>query len=153
MSPPEKDRAGVIAPPPLIYAAFWGLGWLGRKLLRVDIPHAELIGAALCVVAIAFGLAAAWELHRARTTIDPFGATTAIVRSGPYRVTRNPLYVSLALFYAGLALIAHAFPAILLLPVALLVMTYGVIRREELYLERKFGVEYREYRHRVRRWL
>lgn len=153
MSLLEQDRAGVIAPPPLIFALFWLLGWLARRLIRVDIPHGALAGAALVAVAIVFGLAAAWELHCVGTTIDPYGSTTAIVSSGPYRLTRNPLYIALTLFYAGMALIAHALTAVLLLPVALVVMTYGVIRREEAYLERKFGVEYREYRGRVRRWL
>jgi len=153
--PDARDRAGVIAPPPLIFLAFLALGWvLARKLLPpYDVPHGVAIGAVLFVAALAFAFWARSTMVRARTNINPFKPTTAIVSTGPFGWTRNPLYLSMTVAYIGLALLLHAAAAILLLPVVLIIVTFGVIRREETYLERKFGTEYREYRGRVRRWL
>jgi protein-S-isoprenylcysteine O-methyltransferase Ste14 len=153
--PDEKDRAGVIAPPPLIFLAFLILGWLlARKLLPpFEVPYGVVIGAVLVVAALAFAIWARSIMVAARTNINPFKPTTAIVSTGPFRWTRNPLYLSMSVIYIGLALLLHAAAAILLLPVVLIIVTFGVIRREEAYLERKFGTPYREYRGRVRRWL
>ena len=92
-------------------------------------------------------------MHRAGTNIRPDLPTTALVTEGPFRFTRNPLYLGLTLMYAGIALlIPGTWPLLLLVPV-LLVMRWGVIAREERYLERKFGEPYRAYLGRVRRWL
>jgi len=153
--PDARDRAGVIAPPPLIFLAFLALGWiLARKLLPpFEVPYGVAIGAVLFVAALAFAFWARSTMVRARTNINPFKPTTAIVSTGPFGRTRNPLYLSMTVAYIGLALLLHAAAAILLLPVVLIIVTFGVIRREETYLERKFGTEYREYRGRVRRWL
>jgi len=89
---------------------------------------------------------------RARTNIDPYKPSTALVTGGPYRFTRNPIYVAMTLLYVGAALSFRIIPALILLPVALLLLQFGVIRREERYLEAKFGDRYREYRSSVRRW-
>lgn len=145
------DRAGVIAPPPLIFAIPFLAGYFTRSLLpRIEVPL--WVSAGLIAAAIAFAGSAAWRMHRARTTIEPFGSTTAIVTSGPFRVTRNPLYVSMTIFYVGLSLLTGATTALVLLPVALVVIRYGVVAREERYLASKFP-EYRDYCARVRRWI
>ena len=89
---------------------------------------------------------------RARTNIDPYKPATALVTGGPYRFTRNPIYVAMTLLYVGAALSFRIIPALILLPIALLLLQFGVIRREERYLEAKFGDRYRQYRSRVRRW-
>ena len=83
----------------------------------------------------------------------PMKPTTALVTSGPYRVTRNPMYVGMAFLYAGLALSLGVIWALALLPAVLLMVDRLVIAREERYLEAKFGEEYRDYKRRVRRWL
>lgn len=154
-SPADRDRAGVIAPPPLIFLAFLIAGIVvARKVLPpVEVPYGVVIGAVLVAAALAFAIWAAMTMKRAGTHVDPYQPSTTIVTSGPFRWTRNPLYLSMTVSYIGLALIFHAVTAVILLPVALLVMVYGVIRREETYLQRKFGVEYSDYRRRVRRWL
>jgi protein-S-isoprenylcysteine O-methyltransferase Ste14 len=85
--------------------------------------------------------------------VDPREPTTAVVTDGPYRFTRNPLYLSMTLIYVGITALANALAPVLLLPVVLQVMSRGVIEREEHYLERKFGAEYLSYKARVRRWL
>jgi protein-S-isoprenylcysteine O-methyltransferase Ste14 len=91
-------------------------------------------------------------LRNAGTEVNPTKPTTTLVVSGPYQVTRNPLYLSLTLFYAGISLLANAFAALLLLPIVLFIINRGVIDREERYLEQKFGDEYLRYKMRVPRW-
>lgn len=149
------DRPGVLAPPPLIFLAFLVAGWLLARyaLPPVDVPYGVVIGAVLVVGALAFGFWARSEMVRARTNINPYKPATAVVSAGPFRFTRNPLYLSMTVIYVGVALMLHAVAAVILLPVVILVITFGVVRREETYLEGKFGVQYSEYRRRVRRWL
>ncbi|WP_192364491.1 methyltransferase family protein [Mesorhizobium mediterraneum] len=105
-------------------------------------------GAGVVFLAGALGL-----FRKAGTRPEPWQPTTAIVTSGVYRVTRNPMYVGMALVYAALALALGSLIALTLLPAAVLVIHRGVILREEQYLERKFGSEYRAYKARVRRSL
>jgi len=76
-----------------------------------------------------------------------------MVTEGPFHYSRNPAYLSMTMIYTGIASLANALWALLLLPVALLVMQRGVIEREERYLERKFGEEYLRYKAQVRRWV
>jgi protein-S-isoprenylcysteine O-methyltransferase Ste14 len=92
-------------------------------------------------------------MRQADTPASPYKPVSHIATEGPFRYTRNPGYLSMAMIYAGIATIANALWAILLLPVALLVIQRGVIEREESYLERKFGEEYLHYKAHVRRWI
>jgi len=151
-----KDTAGIIAPPPLIYLGVLAAG----LLLDWRYPLAFLPGAftlpagALLIASGALCAVAAFAaMRRAGTAVNPYQPTTAVVTDGPYRYTRNPLYLALALFYVGIASFANSLWAMALLPVALAAIHYGVIRREENYLERKFGAEYVRYKNTVRRWL
>jgi protein-S-isoprenylcysteine O-methyltransferase Ste14 len=89
----------------------------------------------------------------AATNINPFKPTISIVTSGPFRITRNPLYVGVTLIYCGLSLVSNTWWCFVLLVPVLLLIHFGVVTREESYLERKFGDGYREYRARVRRYL
>ena len=146
-----KDRPGVLAPPPLIYLAAFLLGWWGRGLL----PRYQSIaaGAALAAAGVALAGWGVATMMRARTHVDPYKPATALVTTGPFRLTRNPLYVSLTAVYAGAALWSASMTSLLLLPAAVAILYFGVILREERYLEGKFGAAYRDYRKRVRRWL
>ena len=92
-------------------------------------------------------------MHRAGTNVDPYEPATAVVTGGPYRFTRNPMYVGFTLMYAGISALFNALPPVLLLPVVQQLMRRGVIEREERYLERKFGDEYLQYKEKVRRWI
>jgi len=76
-----------------------------------------------------------------------------LVTEGPFRYTRTPGYVAMAIIYTGIASLANALWAVVLLPIALIVIQRGVIEREERYLKRKFGEDYRRYKARVRRWV
>lgn len=153
------DRAGVIAPPPLIFTAALLLGLLmqwaapvamlaGSPLGVRTVPGVSLVGAAMVLA-----LWAALAMRRAGTNIDPRRPTTALVVTGPFHFTRNPLYLSLTLLYLGITALANALGPLVLLPAVLILVQRGVIEREERYLERKFGEAYREYRATVRRWL
>ena len=79
--------------------------------------------------------------------------STTIVRSGPYRLTRNPIYLGMFLGLIGLAIAFNNLWLLLMLMPFALVIRYGVVAREEAYLDRKFGDVYRDYRSRIRRWL
>ncbi len=152
----KADNPGVAAPPPLIFAVGLGAGLLVNRLRRTPfLPGAlsKVFGWPLVVFGLLLGLWGFLEMRRAGTNVDPYHPTTAIVEAGPYRYTRNPLYVGMALIYSGVAARANALPAALLLPAVLHLVDRGVVRREERYLEDKFGEEYRRYKGRVRRWI
>ena len=108
------------------------------------------------LLAVAFGVWNGWTLAvmaGSRTAVLPGGASSQVLRSGPFRVSRNPLYVGLVALDAGLALLAASFWALALVPVGIALLVWGAIRPEERYLTEKFGTDYEEYRARVRRWL
>ncbi len=147
----------MIAPPPLIYL---GGILLGVVLDRWERPWPVFAsagprwsGLAAIAVGIAMIVAARRAMLAAETNINPFKPTTAIVSSGPFRFTRNPLYVSMTLIYLGLTLVVNTWWTFLLLGPVLLIIHFGVVKREERYLEGKFGESYRAYRLRVRRYL
>jgi protein-S-isoprenylcysteine O-methyltransferase Ste14 len=152
----EKDRPGVIAPPPLIYLAALGLGFLLDALLPSgSVPDALrwTLGPALVLAGIALQASFVVAFVRAKTNVDPYKPTKTIVTTGPYRLTRNPGYLGFTLFVAGIAVLAEALWIFAALALAVLVMDRGVIAREERYLERKFGEQYLSYKRSARRWI
>jgi protein-S-isoprenylcysteine O-methyltransferase Ste14 len=150
------DTAGVIAPPPLIYLATLGIGFgLDALIGTGSVPSTVTLPVGTASVLAGAGLLGSFAraFQRARTPIDPYTPSRAIVTDGPYRLTRNPAYLGMALVYAGIAIVANAPWALVPLPVAIAVIDRGVIAREERYLERKFGAPYAQYKRRVRRWI
>jgi protein-S-isoprenylcysteine O-methyltransferase Ste14 len=152
-----KDRAGVIAPPPLIYLSGILIGLALNRWWR----HCPIFGSTewrwsgllFVVMAVSLAIAGRRAMLAAETNINPFKPTTSIVSSGPFRFTRNPLYLALTLIYVGLTLASNTWWGFVLLVPVLLLIHFGVVAREERYLERKFGESYRQYRARVRRYL
>lgn len=156
MSEHDRDTAGVIAPPPLIYLAGLASGWVLHKFMPINLlpgRWARLVGGVLSGFALALGGSAFATMHRAKTPPEPWEPTTAIVAHGPFRYTRNPIYLSFTLLYAGISAALNSLTMLLPLPVVLIVVLRGVIEREERYLEQKFGDEYVHYKQRVRRWI
>jgi protein-S-isoprenylcysteine O-methyltransferase Ste14 len=129
------------------------LDWLAPlPFLPEDWP-AGLLGAVVFVLALALAIWAIDTMTRTGTNVPTNRPTTAIVESGPYRFTRNPIYLGM---FGGLIGLGIAFDnpwLLLLMALFALVIRYGVVAREEAYLERMFGDAYRGYRRRVRRWL
>ena len=151
----NTDNPGVIAPPPLIYGAALAGGLLVNRLYPAAfLPRkvSRALGTAMIAGGAVIGILGLREMRRSETNVDPYKPTTTIVERGPYRYTRNPLYVGMTMMYGGITALANALPAALLLPVVIAVMRLGVIEREERYLESKFGDEYLRYKARVRRW-
>lgn len=107
----------------------------------------------MALAGIAIAVAARRVMLAAKTNINPFKPTTAIVCSGPFHFTRNPLYVSLTLIFLGVSLAVNTWWTLVIIGPVLLFIHFGVVKREERYLEGKFGENYREYRSRVRRYL
>jgi protein-S-isoprenylcysteine O-methyltransferase Ste14 len=156
MSDDEQDKAGVVAPPPLIYLAMLVFGLLlGRRFPRRFLPREMARGLGMPLLGGGVLLLGWFELamRQADTPASPYKPVERIATEGPFRYTRNPGYLAMAMIYAGIASLANALWAILLLPVALLGIRRGVIEREEQYLERKFGEEYLSYKAQVRRWI
>ena len=152
----ERDNAGVVAPPPLIYAGPLLLGLLlNRKSGVPFLPRAvaRFLGWSLLGGGV---LLMGWFLRtmrRADTPVDPREPVSRLVTTGPFRYTRNPAYLALTMIYTGVASLANALSCMLLLPAVVLVMQRGVIEREESYLEDRFGEDYLRYKAQVRRWI
>jgi protein-S-isoprenylcysteine O-methyltransferase Ste14 len=152
----SQDTAGVVAPPPLIFLAGLVVGFgLEALLPGVDLPAWLEWGVGGLLVVAGLGLLMWFNtlFSRSSTAVEPWKPTTTIVTGGPYRFTRNPAYLGMALTYIGIAVLSSAVWVLLPLPVVIAVIDRGVIAREERYLERKFGEEYLGYRRRVRRWI
>jgi protein-S-isoprenylcysteine O-methyltransferase Ste14 len=152
------DTAKVMIRPPIAWAlaviAGLALEWLVLPLPLVP-PAIQAGWPGAMVFGLAFGLFA-WAIvtiTRAGSNVPSTLPTTTIVDTGPYRFTRNPIYLGMVLGLIGLAIALNSLWLLLTLAPFALVIRYGVIAREEAYLERKFGDVYRSYRARVRRWL
>ncbi len=156
--PSDPDSPHVIILPPLLYVLALAAGLL--LSWAAPLPPLATLGVtlvALGVTLVGLGvLLAAWGrsvMERAGTNVNPMLPTTALVTTGPFRRSRNPLYVALTLMYVGLGLLTNSLWVLALLVPVLLILHNGVVRREERYLEAKFGDAYRSYRARVRRYL
>ena len=151
------ETAQVLIRPPLAWAlavlAGLVLDWLAPLPFLPDDWPAGLLGAVVFVLALVLAIWAIDTMTRAGTNVPTNRPTTAIVESGPYRFTRNPIYLGM---FGGLIGLGIAFDnpwLLLMMALFALVIRYGVVAREEAYLERMFGDAYRGYRRRVRRWL
>lgn len=155
---PELDRPRLIAPPPLLFAGCVIGGLIANHFRPLPLFHLSNtarygIGAAMFFLAIAVGFSAIREFRTHREHPSPYQATNAIVDSGPFRYTRNPIYLSFLVITLAIAVLANSWWVMLSLIPLTLLLNFGVIRPEETYLSRKFGTVYDDYRHRVRRWI
>jgi len=152
----EGDTPGLIARPPLIYLGSILVGVALHRLWPVAVVPAEWaapLGAPLIVAAAVVFLLAVRAFRRAGTPIQSVRPTTRIVQTGPYRFSRNPIYLAFTTLHLGIAIWVNSAWLLGTLLLTLVLMSYGVIAREERYLERKFGDEYVRYKTAVRRWL
>jgi protein-S-isoprenylcysteine O-methyltransferase Ste14 len=151
------DTAQVIIRPPLAWTlaviAGFALNWLMPLPFMPAALSAGWLGGVVFASALALFGWAIITITRAGSNVPTNMPTTSIVDSGPYRFTRNPIYLGMMLGLVGLAIAFDSVWMLVTLAPFFLVIRYGVVAREETYLERKFGEVYREYRARVRRWL
>jgi len=151
-----KHASLSLLPPPLIYGLVLGAAWLLHAMLPLAVPRNlwthyfgwGLIDAGLLLMLWA-GLLMLWR----RTTVNPYGRPKRLLEEGPFRLSRNPIYLADTLVYSGVALLWGSLWPWLLLPAVMISMQRGVIANEENLLAELFGEEYRAYCRRVRRWL
>jgi protein-S-isoprenylcysteine O-methyltransferase Ste14 len=155
----SKETAGVIARPPVLFLAAGLLGHAADRLQPVSFPvpagdplH-RIISGSLIVIGLAIAFLGIRDFSSAETPVPTNQPTRALVTIGIHGWSRNPIYLGMFLIYGGVGVAAQSvWIVILALPLALIVR-YGVVAREERYLEQRFGEGYRRYKARVRRWL
>jgi len=145
-------------PPPLIFLGLLGLGFLldylfPIKLLRLPWTPRIIGSSILFMISGYLALGSIIVLLRNKTPFDPSKTTVKIVHEGPYRLSRNPMYLALLFLLAGVAVISGSIWLFLSLPVLLIVLDIWAVRPEEAYLERNFSDRYLAYKAKVRRWL
>lgn len=152
----KKDTPHVIAPPPLIFLSGLLLGGFAAWDYPFPfLPNMIAIVSGLLLIITGIGvIAAAWrQMNAAKTNVEPWKPTTAILDSGLYGISRNPIYAAMIFIYLGVACLFNSIWFLLFLPFVLLAIHFGVILREEKYLENKFSEDYLSYKNRVGRWV
>ena len=152
------NRPVILAPPPVLFFACLGAGCLLDWLwpigsLGLGWAARAAVGGGLFLISFGVALLSFRVLMKNKTPIDPYKPATNIVREGPFRFSRNPLYGALLILLAALAALLNSFWLLLLLPVLIAMLDLGVVRPEERCLVEKFGDEYTDYMADVRRWL
>ena len=156
----NTETAGVIARPPLLFLAALLLGFAADHLLPLPVPRVGLvhwasasIAGSLILIGIAIFVAGIRNFSSAATPVQGIKPTRALVTTGIHGWSRNPIYLGMFLVYGGIGIAARSpWVLVLMLPLAITIR-YGVVAREEAYLERRFGDAYRDYKARVRRWV
>ena len=157
MSNALPDIPNVVAPPLALYIVAFLLGCFiethARQAILSSYVASSVLGGTVFVLSGAFALWAFVSMRRIGTSAMPWKPTTALSTDGPFRITRNPIYVAMTGLYLGLTFVANSlWPLLSAIPL-LVLMQWGVVLREERYLSLKFGEEYLAYRSRVPRWL
>lgn len=159
MSNEGEQHEGIALPlPPLIYLGFLILGLAANLVYPIPLssPETTLVlffGGGVVACGLAFGAWALWAMWRADVSALPGRVPARLVLDGPFRFSRNPIYISLAVMYTGLSVALNTFWPLAFLIFAIAMIDRMVILQEERFLEKKFGEEYRSYKLKVRRWI
>jgi protein-S-isoprenylcysteine O-methyltransferase Ste14 len=156
--PAPVQNAGVRFPPPLVYLLGLVAALLINRAVRLPLaaPEPGWMFKLGILMMVAGALFSAWGIitfRRHGTAVIPFHPASTVVRSGPYALTRNPMYVGMTTFFIGGGFLLDTWWAFILLPLVVLLIDRQVIAREERYLASAFGAEYEAYRSAVRRWV
>ncbi len=153
----KSETAGILFPPPLMFFAMLGAGIALHKTAPVDLHLSTVLRVALGILfALPSGylaLGSYFVMHRDGTPFDPGRPTTAVCCQGVFRMTRNPMYLSLVLLLLSIGLALSCLWLTLLGPVLLVLFDRLAVCKEEAYLTERFGERYLEYKRTVRRWL
>ena len=157
MSSDPPMSAGIIAPPPVLYLGALMIGFIihafSPQPILVSDPVRQGLGVLLLVLSGSFARWSFVTMRQVGTTGNPREPSTALAIRGPFRLSRNPIYLAMTGLYLGISFFANSWwPLVLLVPL-FLVMHWGVVLREERYLAKQFGQAYLEYKSAVRRWL
>jgi protein-S-isoprenylcysteine O-methyltransferase Ste14 len=153
---PPLDNPGVIAFPPFIWLVNAVISVLVHLFIRLPIMSYRfclVCGIVFIILAPTLALSALVTMKAAGTNVDPAKPALAIVREGPFRFTRNPMYLALCLLQVALGFFLNDWITLLFVAPLGLIFHYGVILREERYLTAKFGEPYLQYKREVRRWI
>lgn len=154
-NPPKT--AEIFAPPPLLYLSTIAIGCASQIYsphpITSSVPISLGIGGLLFVLSVFLARWSFITMRKIGTSGNPRETSTALAIDGPFRISRNPIYVAMTGMYLGISFLANALWLLVLLLPLLFIMHWGVILREERYLARQFGKAYLEYKSTVRRWL
>ncbi len=153
----HKRPTHITLAPPLIYLLFISFNLLLSQQFPITQsetnPWLRYLGWGLIDAGVLLIAWAAILMYRFKTTINPFKKPSALLIEGPYRFSRNPIYLGDTLIFLGIGLLLSSWWTVLLLPPLILCMNEGVIRREETLLNGIFAEHYAQYCSQVRRWL
>ena len=157
MEDQEKYFKGII-PPPILFFTLVLIGFIAKWLLPFDLifhiwPTRLIIGMPLFIVSGLIAINALIIMKKNKTAISYNNPTTKFIIEGPFRFTRNPLYLSLLLVMGSITVIANSGWHLITLVLLFLIFNFGVVAREEHYLENSLGEEYIQYKNKVRRWI
>src|SRR5438132_12919884 len=157
MDPVAEDHPKIVAFPPLLWVVRAAAGVLVHffvfSIRILPQPFALILGIVCLLVGPSLALPALFAMRAAGTHANPAKPALLIVRGGPYRFTRNPMYLALCLVQAGIGFVMNDWITLLFVMPLALVLHFGVILPEERYLEAKFGEQYLALKRKVRRWI
>jgi len=154
----SNDSASIRIPPPLYFFACLGFGLLLESLFSIPLVSVSLVlrvavGGTLILISIYFALGGFIVLIKNGTPFDAAKSTLKIVQEGPFRFSRNPLYLSLLILLFGISVLIVSFWLLFTLPILYILFLFKAVKPEEEYLSKKFGVDYFAYSSKVRRWI
>ena len=156
MSDISSDAPSVKIIPPLVYLAGLVIGFLVNIWMPIKVVPSLVAwtsGGILIFCGAVLAGSAVFKFKDVGTTVRPDRAASTLVIVGPYKITRNPMYLGLAFVYLGVAVAGQSVWALILLPVVLTIIQRRAIEPEEAFLERRFGADYVGYKEKVRRWI
>lgn len=154
----SKDRAAVPIQPPLIFLVCLGFGLFLEYLFPLRIVTLSwvpriIVSGIFIIISVYLAISAFIALIKNKTPFDPARPTIVIVREGSFRFSRNPMYLSLLLLIAGIAVLICSLWLFITIPVLFILLEFFAVRPEENYLSQKFGKKYLDYKVNVRRWI
>lgn len=154
----KKDSPGVYIPPPLFYVLTFLAAVFIQKKIPIDasVFHLQLtkiVGIVLLITALFFLITSFIKFFKSKNTLILIKPASSLQTNGIYNISRNPMYAGLAFIYLGLTCLIGNWWNIILFPILFIILQQFVIKKEEEYLARAFGVKYADYKNKVRRWL
>jgi protein-S-isoprenylcysteine O-methyltransferase Ste14 len=152
----DKTGASVKFPPPIVFLLFMLMAYGLHYLNAVEVgslPTPMIVGTFIVILGFVIILISSHSFKQAQTNIEPWKPTSQIVSSGIFAYSRNPIYVAFCIITVGIGLILNSLWVVLSFVPSIIIVFFIAIKKEEVYLENKFGQEYLSYKNNVRRWL